>query len=220
MRKLIVFGPTGKTGLAIIKGALENSENQVTVYVRRPERLPEELKRKVTSIVGDVLDEKSVAEAVKGQDVALSSLGSGSNLGKTTVMSDGVKNIVKGMKQHGVSRLVVCGVSFLLPERNRGPVWFLKNVTADHERMLNFLGDEKDIKWVAVMPPKIIDHPPTGTYKTAVNKLNGSEKVACGDIAHCMLSYASDEDKLNEHNGKLIGISSFISIPFWKLWSR
>jgi len=220
MTKLIIFGPTGKTGLSLVRGALENAENQVTVYVRRPERLPEELKSKVNCIVGDVLDDKSVAEALKGQNVALSSLGTGRSLGKTTVMSDGVKNIVKGMKEHSVTKLVVCGVSFLLPERNRGPIWFLKNVTADHERMLDYLKEETGIKWVAVMPPKIIDHPPTGTYKTAVGKLNGSEKAACGDIAHCMLSYAYDDEKMNEHNGKLIGISSFLSIPFWKLWSR
>ena len=95
MRKLIVFGSTGKTGLSIVRCALENSENNVTVYIRRPERLPADLKDKVTSVVGDVLDEKAVCTAMEGFDVVLSSLGTGSSLSATTVMSQGVKNIDK-----------------------------------------------------------------------------------------------------------------------------
>ena len=70
-----------------------------------------------------------------------------------------------------------------------------------------------DVDWVAEMPPKIIDHPPSGTYKAAVGKLIDSNIVASRDIVHCMLSYAFD-NTFNEHNRKLIGISLILNIPF------
>ena len=52
----------------------------MTVFVRDPARLPEELSSQVTTEVGDVLDSKAVDDAVKGQDGVVILLGTRNDL--------------------------------------------------------------------------------------------------------------------------------------------
>ena len=211
MPKLIVFGPTGQTGLQIIRVALENHDNEVSIFIRTPSKLPEDLQDKVKCIVGDVMDEEVVIDAIKGQDAVLSALGTGRNLDKQSVISTGVKNIVAGMKVHGVKKLVFVGVSYLLPGYAGGGAWksVYKNVTADHERVVNFLKEQgDDISWIGIMPPQIVDHPHTGNYVTAVNKLAGGEKVMSGDMAHAMVTLVLNHREFAGNKHKLLGIST------------
>lgn len=211
MPKLIVFGPTGQTGIQIIRQAVENPENEVSIFIRTPSRLPEDLRDKVNSIQGDVTDQKAVIDAIRGQDAVLSSLGTGKNVKVQTLISTGVKNIVAGMREHNVKKLVFIGIAYLLDGYTGAWLWkcILGNVTDDHERVLQFLRKEAtDIGWIGIMPPQIVDNPHTGNYATAVEKLAGSEKAMSGDMAHAMLSLACDDNKYAENNHKLLGISS------------
>ena len=215
MPKLIVFGPTGQTGIQLIRVALENPDNEVSIFIRTPSRLPEDLRDKVNSIVGDVTDKQAVIDAIKGHDAIVSGLGTGKNLGANTILSTGAKNMVAGMKEHNVKKFAFIGISDLLPEGLLSGLlarfwrWVLRNITADHERVLNFLKEQGDeVNWVAIMPPQIVDKPHTGNYATAVNKLAGSRKVMSGDIAHAMVTLVTDDEKFAENNRKLLGIST------------
>jgi len=211
MTKLIVFGPTGQTGIQIIRIALENPANEVSIFIRTPSRLPEDLRDKVRSIQGDVTDQKAVVAALEGQDAVLSSLGTGKSIAAQTLISTGVKNIVAGMREHNVKKLVFVGIAYLLDGYTGAWLWkcILGNVTEDHERVLNFLRKEAtDVGWIGVMPPQIVDGAHTGEYATAVEKLAGSEKAISGDMAHAMVTLACNDDKYAENNHKLLGISS------------
>lgn len=212
--KVIVFGPTGQTGLEIINSALENTDHEVSAFVRRPKRLPDHLKKRIKCIVGDVLDADAVKDALAGQDIVLSSLGPGWNLKPTTLMSDGIKNIVAGMRTHGVKKLICMGQSFLLKEPDREAFKFLRHVTADHKRAVEYLSIVDDVDWIALMPPRIIARSFTSEYRTAVDKLDGPAKVTTADIADLMFAYAADDDKFAKHNHKLVGVSSFLT--FWQ----
>ena len=211
MTKIIVFGSTGQTGIQCARVALENPDNEVTVFLRTPSRLPEDLHSKVKIVVGDVMDQKAVVAAMEGQDAALSALGTGKSLGKTTVISTGVSNIVAGMKEHGVKKIVIVGIAYLLDGYFGGKAWkcVFAKITADHTRALNVLKQQGDeVGWVGIMPPEIVDQDPTGNYATAVEKLAGSEKITTGDMAHAMVTLVCDDDKFAEVNKKLLGISS------------
>jgi hypothetical protein len=119
------------------------------------------------------------------------------------------------LREHGVNKFVFVGISDLL----KGGIlsgmmakfwrWVLRNITADHERVLNFLQQEgTDVGWIGIMPPQIVDNPHSGHYKTAVDKLPGARKVNSGDMAHAMVSLVTDNDKFAENNHKLLGIST------------
>jgi len=215
--KIIVFGPTGKTGLAVLHTALRLENVQVTIFIRSPHKLPAELRDKVTSIVGDVMDQGAVCDAIKGHDVVVSSLGKGNNLFfPTTVISDGTRHIVAGMRKHNVEKLIVVGVSFLLPQATVKSIFLLKNVIADHARMLEFLQTEAaDIAWIGVMPPRILDKPynPADTYQSTVDALPGARFAKTFDIAHLIVSLAQDSDKFESSTRQLIGISSDLPPP-------
>jgi putative NADH-flavin reductase len=70
--KILVLGATGGTGRLIVNQALRHG-HQVTALVRSPEKASE--LKGATLIVGDVRDEKTLREALKGQDAVVSSLG-------------------------------------------------------------------------------------------------------------------------------------------------
>merc|ERR1712135_113451 len=211
MTKIIVFGSTGQTGIQCARKALEmKPDNEVTVFLRTPSRLPHDLHSKVTIIVGDVMDKRAVVAAIKGLDAVLSALGPGKDLGATTVTSTGVKNIVAGMKEHKVKKFVMVGNAYLLEGYFGAEAWkdVFKEVTADHTRAVNVLNEQSsDVGWVCVNPPEIVDQGRTGNYAKAVEKLTGSEKVTTGDMAHAMVTLAcSDDDTFAESNRKMLGI--------------
>lgn len=186
--KLGLFGATGQTGLAVIEFAF-NAGHHVTALVRDTARIPERLKPMIANIVeGDALDAVAVAKVIEGQDGIVVTLGTGTNLGPTTVMSEGLKNIVCGMKEAGVPRVSVCISAFLFMERTQVPAIFLP-VTEDHERMLNVL-KASDVEWVAVCPPHIEDKPATGKYKVGV-ECNPGRRISKHDLAEFLFKCLS-----------------------------
>ena len=54
----------------------------MTAYLRKPQKVPEEVRKCVKIIIGDVRNIDQVADALAGQDAVISCLGTGFNLGK------------------------------------------------------------------------------------------------------------------------------------------
>uniref|UniRef100_A0A5F9CSV5 Biliverdin reductase B n=1 Tax=Oryctolagus cuniculus TaxID=9986 RepID=A0A5F9CSV5_RABIT len=128
---------------------------EVTVLVRDPSRLPKEGPKPAHVVVGDVLQAADVDKTVAGQDAVIVLLGTGNDLSPTTVMSEGTRNIVAAMKAHGVDKVVACTSAFLLWDPAKVPPR-LQDVTDDHIRMHKVL-QESGLKYVAVMPPHIVE---------------------------------------------------------------
>ncbi|CAK1583957.1 unnamed protein product [Parnassius mnemosyne] len=74
MKKIVIFGSTGMTGLCAIEAALKKGL-QVRAFVRDPVRIPDHLKDKVEAYKGDVLKPDSVANAVESTDGVVVTLG-------------------------------------------------------------------------------------------------------------------------------------------------
>ncbi|XP_075583415.1 LOW QUALITY PROTEIN: flavin reductase (NADPH), partial [Pelecanus crispus] len=157
----------------------------VTVLVRDGARLPARL-RPARVVVGDVRDPEAVAEAVRGQDAVIILLGTRNDLGPTTVMSEGTRNIVAAMKAHGVPKVVACLSAFLLWDLQKVPPRLLP-VTEDHIRMQRILQDS-GLDCVYVMPPHIAaERPLTGSYAVRVGTTGGSRLISAHDLGHFLL---------------------------------
>lgn len=194
--QLLVIGATGKTGGEIVKQALAQG-HEVTAFVRDPSKMMLENDR-LQLITGDVFDFTALAEAVRGQDAVVCSLGSNS-LGKTTVRSAGTANIIKAMDDNHVKRLLVVSAMGIgeswstLSSANK--LFFntvLRNTRKDHEKQ-EALVKESSLDWTIVRPSGLIDTPLTGSYATGENIRANTSRIARADVAHFIVEELEDD---------------------------
>ncbi|KAL6444850.1 hypothetical protein ACFW04_002110 [Cataglyphis niger] len=79
MKRVVIFGATGNTGLCSLRSALEN-DLDVRAFVRDEAKIPEDLKSKIESIVGDATNAEQVAKAVADSDAVVVVLGTRNDL--------------------------------------------------------------------------------------------------------------------------------------------
>lgn len=156
MKRIVIFGATGNTGLCALNSALEKGLD-VRVFVRDESKVPIDAKGKVQVVVGDVTNPEDVSQALVGAQAVVVVLGTRNQLGPTTVLSEGMKNIINGMKAHHVSLVSVCLSAFLFYKPEAVPDIF-KDLNADHQRMFDIL-KASGLQWIAVLPPHIADTP-------------------------------------------------------------
>jgi len=194
--KLAIFGATGKTGIALIKQALEKGDT-VAAFVRDPSRLAIEDKC-LTLVTGDVFDPASVAQAVQGQDAVICALGAGSDLKKTTVRTTGTINIISGMQKNNVRRLMVVtamGVGESWDTLSAFNKFFfatlLKSSRDDHETQEAAV-KESGLDWTIVRPSGLTDTPLTDSYDFGENIPATTSKIARADVADLILKELED----------------------------
>ncbi|XP_076235381.1 flavin reductase (NADPH) isoform X2 [Calliopsis andreniformis] len=141
MNRIVIFGATGNTGLCALNSAVNKGLN-VTAFVRDVAKVPTHLKDKIKVVVGDVTNSEQVSNAICNKDAVVVVLGTRNDLSPTTVLSDGIKNIINAMKTHNVELVSVC----------------LSDLNADHQRMFDLI-KESGLKWIAILPPHIADAP-------------------------------------------------------------
>ncbi|KAF2361517.1 NAD(P)-binding domain [Trinorchestia longiramus] len=161
----------------------------VTVLVRDARRLSDGTSGRVTVIEGDVLDPRAVDEAVQGQDAVIVVLGTRNDLSPTTVMSDGLRNILDSMSTYSVPKISACMSSFLFWEDSKVPPRF-SEINADHKRMLELLRG-CDREWIAVHPPHITEGPARGNYTVAHGKGPG-RTITKQDLGHFLVTCFDD----------------------------
>ncbi|XP_055925714.1 flavin reductase (NADPH)-like [Argiope bruennichi] len=196
LKKVVIFGASGNTGLATVEAALKKGY-EVTAFVRDKAKLGQVTPQNI--IQGDVLNKDDVNKAVENQDGVIIALGTRNDLSPTTVMSDGTKNILEAMKEHNVKRVTCCISSFLFWEREKVPKPYIP-ITEDHERMLQAL-KECDRDWVAVLPPHIAEEPPRGNY-VIKNEAAVDRVISKYDLAEILVNCLTTE----EHFGHYVGI--------------
>ncbi|KAM6959552.1 flavin reductase (NADPH) [Aplochiton taeniatus] len=199
IKNIAIFGATGMTGSVTVPQAVSAGYN-VTVLVRDPARLPADHKASRV-LVGDVLNKEDVKKAMEGQDAVIIVLGTRNDLGPTTMMSEGTRNILEVMKTRGIRKVIGCMSSFLLWDRAKVPPRMLA-VTEDHDRMHNVL-KESGLDYVAVLPPHIADnHPLTEKYSATENTLKG-RVISKYDLGHFFVKCLST----SEWDAKTVGVS-------------
>jgi len=206
--KLAIFGATGKTGIELVKQALEQGHT-VTAFVRDPARLAI-VDENLTFVTGDIFDAVIVGKAVEGQDAVICALGAGSDLKKTTIRATGTINIISGMQKHNVKRLMV------VTAMGTGDSWsrlslvnkffyatLLKSSREDHESQ-EIAVKESGLDWTIIRPSGLTDTPRTGVYEVGEDILADTSKISRADVADLILK----ELEQNTRIGKAVTITN------------
>ena len=189
--KLAIFGATGKTGVELVKQALEKG-HMVTAFVRDASKLLI-TDEGLNLIVGDVLDPSQVSQAIAGQDAIICALGAGNSLKKTSVRTNGTTNIIHAMKKADVKRLIV------VTAMGVGKSWetlslfnkiffatLLKSSRDDHQSQETTV-KASGLDWTIIRPSGLTDTPRTGIYFVGENILAKTSTIARADVADLIL---------------------------------
>ena len=191
--KIAIFGASGKTGILTVFQALEKG-HAVTAFARNPASITIQHKN-IRVVRGDILEYDKVKQAVEGQDAVISALGVGSQK-RSTVLSEGTRNILRAMEESGVRRFICMSSAGLLGndggffyDRIIIPI-FLKEVFRDKKRQMEVIR-QSNTDWVILRPVGLTDAPKTGKYRIREGK-PGSSTVPRADVADFMLKLVTD----------------------------
>lgn len=189
--KVLIIGATGPTGRELVTHALDEGHD-VRVLVRNPSSVSI-WSPQLQVVQGDVREWKDVGKAMRDMGAVLSALGTGTDLRKTTLFSDGTAAILWGMAEAGVKRLVCVTSGGTLEDPNE-PIWFrvigrrmLRNVFADQKKAEERIF-ASEAEWTIVRPPRLLHGPKRGKYEVAIDKPAGDAyEITRADLAEFMV---------------------------------
>jgi putative NADH-flavin reductase len=199
MEKIIVFGAAGRTGHYVMQYGLE-AGYAVTAFVHQ--HTPHIIHPRLTVIKGNALNKDDVFEAIKDQDVVISTLGAKSIEGDdVNLMSDAMKLIIQAMQKYHLHRVFAVGglgvlqsdETMQLLDKPDYPAQY-KAIGEGHNKVYKLL-KETDLDWTFVCCPDIIDGDRTGEY--AVKKdypPEGKFSIYTGDIADFIIDEIDNEE--------------------------
>jgi putative NADH-flavin reductase len=205
VRHLLVIGASRHTGKEVMQQGLA-AGHTVTALVRDPARI--EIRHERLRVVrGDVLDPTTLTPAIAGCDAVLSALGATSAYrAPTTLYSGGMSNIIQAMRTTGVTRLIAVTAAPLSQDRDdtllnrmmNKMMWaFIKELYSDMARMEEVIRTS-DLDWTIIRPPKLTNKPPTGQYRTAINRgVRGGYTIARADLAGAILTLLDDPNTIH-----------------------
>ena len=193
--KILIFGATGGTGRELVSQGLK-AGHTVTAFARNEGALEKQDNLRV--FAGDALSRQDVSAAIAGQEAVLSALGSRS-LAKSDLLERSMENILAGMRQHSVRRLIVLGASGALHDADKNlslpqrAMFSLVSATILKQPFLSQaamqrLIEASDADWTIVQPPRLTDAPRTGKYRVAADALPAKgTRIPRADVAAFML---------------------------------
>ena len=204
--KIIVFGATGGVGKSVVAQALD-AGLEVTAFVRTPSKMDithENLKL----IQGDAFNQRDVSAAIVGHDAVVSCLGSNQGMKESTEIQEMTKNIVDGMKEQNVERIIYtasAGVHKEIPGVSGKLVMFmLKNPLKDHRAAVDYI-QANGLNYTIVRPMGLTDQPFTGKYRESATSVpEKSRTIPRADVAHFIVKALTDP----KYNHASIGIAT------------
>lgn len=98
MKNVIIIGASGSLAQYVIEELCKQEEVQLTLFLRKKNRLGNTNVSDATIVEGDVMDYSKLKDAINGQDIVYVNLA-----GNLEAMA---KNIVKAMQETGVKRII------------------------------------------------------------------------------------------------------------------
>lgn len=200
--KVTLFGATGSLGTECLAQCLD-AGHDVTVLVRSPGKLADDVKSRITVVQGDALSPDDVRRALPwGTEAILFAIGVDEKTSPPDLCTDATRNILEVMRENSIGKLVWCGGGSNLLDDDiitfgaRFVRWysahFLKHRHTDKEHQLALLDDNRDVCWVGVRPLQMKVGPKTGKYRLGYNAFSGLSKISFADCAHAMVNMLGD----------------------------
>lgn len=206
--KLLIIGGTGGTGQELIEQALEQGHS-LTALVRNPENL-EIIHPNLSVIKGNVLDFDKVREVVAGQDAVLSVLGHKRFFIKTSILSEGTKNIIHAMEMQNVNRFICVTSLGINDSRFKLGLYYTLFVIpfivffyfwdkAKQEKLIR----NSRLNWTIVRPGQLTNGKKRAIYKHGANVGNYilTKMISRADVADFMLCQLTDAGYLQKTPG-------------------
>jgi putative NADH-flavin reductase len=193
--RLYIIGGTGKTGRELIKQSLEQG-HLVTALVRNPNRLKINHPN-LSKVKGNVLDLKSFDHSIGNHDAVLSALGHKRYIIKTSILSEGTKNIIAAMEKQNVKRLI-CITSLGINDSRFKLGLYYTLFTIPFILLFYFIDKSKQEKiifnsgldWTIIRPAQLTNGKKRTNYKHGSNVGNYilTKMISRASVAHFMLS--------------------------------
>jgi putative NADH-flavin reductase len=197
--RLYIIGGTGKTGRELIKQALELGHS-VTALVRNPNRL--KISNPNLSVIkGNVLDLKSFDQSINGHDAVLSALGHKRYIIKTTILSEGTKNIIDAVQKQNVERFI-CITSLGINDSRFKLGLYYTLFTIPFILFFYFLDKSKqeriifksDLDWTIIRPGQLTNGKKSLKYKHGLDVGNYiiTKTISRANVADFMIKQLND----------------------------
>jgi putative NADH-flavin reductase len=205
--RLYIIGGTGKTGRELIKQSLEQGHS-VTALVRNPGLKIDH--PNLSTVKGNVLDLKSFDHSMSNHDAVLSALGHKRFIMKTSILSEGTKNIIAAMEKQKVKRLI-CITSLGINDSRFKLGLYYTLFTIPFILLFYFLDKSKQEKiifksgldWTIIRPAQLTNGKKRTSYKHGSNVGNYilTKMISRASVAHFMLSQLTDVSYIRKTPG-------------------
>jgi putative NADH-flavin reductase len=194
---LLILGASRGIGAQLLQQSL-HAGHVITAVARHVQDLASQPDR-LRTVSGDILDAGMIREAIAGQEAVCLTIGVGVTIKPVTVFSQGTKNVLAAMAEHGVRRLIcITGIGAgdskghggFLYDRIFRPL-LLKTIYEDKDRQ-EALIKASGTDWTIVRPGFLTNGPLTGNYRvlTDVSGVTAG-KISRADVAHFLLAELS-----------------------------
>ncbi|KAG0276478.1 hypothetical protein BGZ95_007480 [Linnemannia exigua] len=210
-RYLLVLGANGRTGLEVVRQALERNY-RVTAFVRDDRTLVEDASlRKHQNLLivrGSPTCQNDIDRCVDGQDVIINVIGARPMSGDTTISSHSQVVLNNSMKKHGVRRLIVVtsygclGLrNYLISTKRLFSRMFMTGILKDKVLQEEIIQrDSASIDWSIIRPVTLKDGELSEKYWVSSDKLPKDNKIKIlsrHDLAHYMLEIVNTPREYN-----------------------
>jgi uncharacterized protein YbjT (DUF2867 family) len=191
--KVTVLGAMGKTGIEVVRQALE-AGHSVVGLIRKSDGL--ESDPNLAIVIGDATNPTDIVKASQDSDVIISTLGSSSL--KSTLMTDAVKAVIAASEITGRKRFILLSSFEVEKERLKGAArvmsGVLKGVIDDKSASENLVRSS-DLDWTILYATRLTEQSKGSGLRVVpeAEKIGLSNKIARADVAAFMLEAA-------EHN--------------------
>jgi uncharacterized protein YbjT (DUF2867 family) len=199
--KITIFGATGGIGGHLVRQAIDVG-HEVTAVVRDPTRFQLNHPELGVVTVPDLADTEMLRLALEGREAALSAVGPRGR--KDGPVASGVtRGILRALTGSGIRRFVAVSAAPVAPAPHGDSFLnrriLLPCISAVLRDVYTDLADMEDAirhsatDWTVIRPPKLVNKPLTGRYRTAVDgNVPRGYTIARSDVAHAMLTVLND----------------------------